>query len=128
MEWSEQLAERVGSKHVQIFLPSVDRDEVPIPQGQDYWVEECLRVMGEQFGGATAFPRSRGVWRDDERGGTLIYDDTVIVFSYVAEDDLTGEGGDALMQFIRRLGREGRQGEVGIYVNDRYFGIQDFEE
>lgn len=128
MRWSEQIAGRVGSKHVQIFVPSVDRDEEPIPQGQEYWTEECLRVMGEQFGGATAFPPSRGVWRDDERGGSLVFDETVIVFSYVAEDDLTGEGGKALMQFIKRLGREGRQGEVGVFVDGRYFGIQDFEE
>lgn len=128
VQWPEQLAERVGTKHVQVFVPSVDRDEKPIPKGQKYWVEECLRVMGKQFGGATAFPPSRGVWRDDERGGTLVYDETVIVFSYVAEDDLTGEGGQALMEFIKRLGLDGRQGEVGIFVDGRYFGIQDFEE
>lgn len=128
VRWSEDLAERVGDKHVQIFLPSVDRKGNPVPQGQGYWVEECLRVMGEQFGGATAFPPSRGVWRDDDNGGNLIYDDTVVVFSYVASDDLTGEGGTELLGFAKRLGRETRQGEVGIYVDGRYFGIRDFEE
>lgn len=128
MHWAEGLTERVGNKHVQIFIPSVDRDGKPVPRGQEHWVDECLRVMGEQFGGATAFPPSRGVWRDDERGRKLVYDDTVVVFSYAADRDLTGEGGEALLRFAKRLGREARQGEVGVYVDGTYFGIRDFEE
>ena len=124
-QWDSE-AQRVGRRHVQIFVPAVDRDGVPIPQGQAYWVEECLRMMGTSFGGATAFPPSRGVWRDDERGGKLVFEDTVLVFSYVAEQDLSGHAGEALLDFVTRLGREANQGEVGVFVDGAYFGFQSF--
>ncbi len=85
-------------------------------------------MMGSNFGGATAFPPARGVWRDDERDGRLVYEDTVIVFSYVSDDDLTGTAGDALVEFVLRLGRDGKQGEVGVFVDGTYYGFQSFDE
>lgn len=117
---------RLGTRHVQVFLPSVDRYEHPIPKGQEYWVEECLRVMGTLFGGATAFPPARGVWRDDEQD-RLIYDNTVIVFSYVAESDMTRDAAHTLHHFLMRLGRETNQGEVGIFVDGEYRGFTNFD-
>ncbi len=83
--------------------------------------------MGALFGGATAFPPARGVWRDDE-SKRLVYDSTVIVFSYVADADLTGDAGRELYAFLMRLGRETNQGEVGIYVDGEYRGFQHFAD
>jgi hypothetical protein len=77
----------VGSSLVVIFVPSKDRDRQPIDQ--DYWVDEILATLGRLFRGATAFPRGRGVWRDDERAGALLPEGPVIAFAYVAERDLT---------------------------------------
>jgi hypothetical protein len=108
-----------------VFVPSVDRDELPIPKGQDYWVTEFLGLMGKLFGGATAFPPARGVWYDDERDH-LVYDNTVIVFSYVVEADLRGDAGRALHDLLMRMGREAKQGEVGIFVDGTYFGFREF--
>ena len=34
----------------------------------------------------------------------------------------------ALGDFCRKLGREARQGEVGLVVGDEYFAIRDFTE
>ncbi len=82
--------------------------------------------MGTNFGGATAFPGT-GVWRDDERGGELLFEDTVVVFSYVGEADLEGPAGEALFDFAMRLGKETNQGEVGIYVDGEYFGFNNFD-
>lgn len=62
-----------GTVQVTLFVPSVDRSGVAIDQGS--WSEEALRVFGSLFRGATAFPPGRGVWRDDERGGALVFDD-----------------------------------------------------
>jgi hypothetical protein len=31
-------------------------------------------VLGNLFGGATAYPRGKGVWRDDEQGGKLPFE------------------------------------------------------
>lgn len=125
--WSPQ-AHRVGRRHVQVFVPAVDRDGEPVPRGQAHWVEQCLRVLGTHFGGATAFPPSRGVWRDDERGGGLVFEETVIVFAYVSEDDLTGAAGKELLAFVMDLGRTTNQGEVGIFVDGAYYGFRQFDD
>jgi hypothetical protein len=82
--------------------------------------------MGTCFGGATAFPPARGVWRDDDNDGRLVYDNTVIVFSYVAEDALSDTNLLILGDFLLRLGQEGNQGEVGVFVDGTYFGKQNF--
>jgi hypothetical protein len=69
------------------------------------------------------------VWRDDERDGTLVYDDTQMVLSYVAggalQDDETVK---RLRAFLCRMGREANQGEIGIVIAGTYFGITDYEE
>lgn len=112
---------------MQIFIPSVDRRGAPIPQGQRYWVDQCLDLLGTLFGGATAFPPARGVWRDDDNDGALVYDDTVVVFSYVAGEGLSESDEDAVLQFAKRLGRDGNQGEVGVFIDGTYYGFQDFD-
>src|SRR5436309_1531196 len=55
---------------VVLFIPSVERDGAT-PIDQDSWVKAALELLGSTFGGATAYPKARGIWRDDERGGAL---------------------------------------------------------
>lgn len=74
------------------------------------------------FGGATAFPQGRGVWRDDARGGQLIFDAPVIVQCYTAESALE-KNADALRSFLVRLGKEGKQGAVGLVIDRDYLEI-----
>jgi len=63
---------------VVLFVPSVERDgETPIDQQR--WVDASLEMFGREFGGATAYPKAKGVWRDDERGGALVLDEPVVV-------------------------------------------------
>jgi len=62
-------ARKSDSTLLVLFIPSRDRTDQPIDQ--DYWVRETLGVLGELFGGATAFPRGQGVWRDDAQSGLL---------------------------------------------------------
>ena len=114
-----------GTVQVTLFVPSVDRDGQPI--GQTEWREEALRVFGRLFRGATAFPSGRGVWRDDERGGELVFDDTVLVTSYVDPEVLDDARLRDLRDFLHRLGRDGRQGEVGVVVGSNYYGITEFD-
>ena len=119
-----------GRKRVLVVLvvPSVERDGVSTID-QPFWVDAALEMLGRVFGGATAFPKAKGIWRDDERGGTLIRDEPVIVHCYTTPDDIE-DGGNlaALGGFCRKLGRETRQGEVGLVVGDEYFAIRDFSE
>jgi hypothetical protein len=110
---------------VTLFVPSVDRDSLPIDQ--DYWRSQALETFGKLFRGATAFPPGRGVWRDDARGGTLVFDDTVLVTSYAAEADLTDETLAGLRRFLHRMGRDARQGEIGVVINDAYLGITEYD-
>lgn len=125
VSWLTPKPERLGTRHVQVFVPSLDRDGNEIPGGHAFWIEETLQTMATLFGGATAFPPSRGAWRDDERGGAILVEDVAIVFSYVAEADLTGAA-QPLYEFLMRLGRETRQGEVGIFVDGAYYGFSEF--
>ena len=74
----------VGASQVVLFIPDHSRDGDSIDQ--QYWVDEALNVMGRLFRGATAFPPGRGVWRDDEAGGGLLKERTVMVVSYVAPE------------------------------------------
>ncbi|MGE5193660.1 MAG: hypothetical protein ACM3U2_14285, partial [Deltaproteobacteria bacterium] len=63
-----------------LFIPSRDRDERPIDQQE--WVDEALTTLGTLFGGATAYPQGKGVWRDDARGGRLVFDEPVVIQCY----------------------------------------------
>ena len=121
-EWSKILeAQKSASTVLVLFVPSVDRDEQVIDQ--EYWVTEALAVLGRLFGGATAFPQGRGVWRDDARGGQLIFDAPVIMQCYTTEQALE-EHADELRVFLRRLGEEGRQGAVGVVIDRDYLEIR----
>src|SRR5262245_1247858 len=114
----------VGTSLVVVFVPSKDRDGQAIDQ--EHWVTEVLNTLGILFRGATGYPRGRGVWRDDQRGGTLIAEEPVIVFSYVAGDDLNQASLSTLYQTLARMGRDGRQGEVGLVLDGKYYGITDY--
>ncbi len=106
-----------------MFIPSVDRDAEAIDQ--DIWTQRSLEFLGLRFGGATAFPRARGVWRDDERGANLVWDEPVIVHCYAAEPDLRSPATQvALGKFCREMGRATNQGEVGLVIDNVYHAIR----
>ena len=91
------------------------------------WAEECLKVLGRLFRGATAFPPGRGVWRDDAQDGELVFDDTVLVTAYVDPELLTTETLAELRRFLHRIGREANQGEVGVVIGGEYYGIVSYD-
>jgi hypothetical protein len=57
-----------------------------------------------------------------------VFDDTTIVFSYVAPQDLTPGTLAELREFLHRLGRETNQGEIGLVLDGHYIGITGFDE
>lgn len=81
-----------------MFIPSVDRFEEPI-EDQDEWVTRALEFLGAVFGGATAFPKARGVWRDDARDGELVFDEPVIINCYTSSK-LIEKQADQLKEFL----------------------------
>jgi hypothetical protein len=113
---------------VVLFVPSVERDGTT-PVDQQHWVDASLEMFGRVFGGATAYPKAKGVWRDDERGGALVTDEPVVVHCYTTPVDIQDDGNlAALGTFCRTVGREARQGEIGLVVGDEYFAIREFGE
>ncbi len=113
---------------VVLFVPSVERDGVT-PIDQAYWVEAALDAFGQLFGGATAFPRAKGVWRDDERGGVLVKDEPVVIHCYTTPADVADAARlGQLGGFCRRMGREARQGEIGLVIGDEYLAFREFSE
>lgn len=85
-------------------------------------------MFGHVFGGATAYPKAKGVWRDDERGGTLVKDEPVVVHCYTTPGDVQdSENLAELGRFCNRMEREAKQGELGLVVGDEYFAIRQFE-
>lgn len=110
-----------------MFIPSVERDGAT-PIDQTYWVDAALEMLGRVFGGATAYPKAKGVWRDDERDGALVQDEPVVMQCYTTPKDIhSSRNLEEVGRFCRRMGREASQGEIGLVVGDEYFAIRRFE-
>ena len=54
------LRGRTKSVLVILFVPSVERDG-KTPIGQNRWVDAALEMFGRTFGGATAYPKAKGI-------------------------------------------------------------------
>ena len=68
------------------FIPSADREGDALGKKvQRRWVRKALKLLGETLGGATAFPRGWGVWRDDAQGGRLVWDRPVLIQCFTSE-------------------------------------------
>jgi len=106
---------------ITLYIPSLERDGAT-PVNQRQWTGKALAFFGLTFGGATAFPPAKGVWRDDDRGGVLVYDTTVMVQCH-ADPALEQALRRKLMEFCERMKRETNQSEVGLVIGDEYFGI-----
>ena len=110
-----------------LFIPSVQRDGLT-PIDQELWVKLALEMFGTLFGGATAYPKAKGIWRDDERGGALVQDEPIVVHCYTTPRDIQDdEKLSKLGSFCRSMGLQTHQGEVGLVIGDEYLAIRDFE-
>jgi hypothetical protein len=114
-------ANKSASTLLVLFIPSHDRFDEPIDQ--EHWVTEALQVLGRCFGGATAFPQGRGVWRDDAQEGRLLLDEPVVIQCYTSEEALE-EQAQSLRAFLVGMGTEARQGAVGLVIDREYLEIR----
>lgn len=114
-------ARKQASTLLVLFIPSVDRYQRPIDQST--WVDQALEFLGSAFGGATAFPQAKGVWRDDERAGELVFDQPVIINCYTSEESIE-EQVEGLKAFLLQMGTETRQGAVGLVIDRDYLEIE----
>ena len=107
-----------------LFIPSVDRHSLPI--AQQVWVDGALDLLGRLFGGATAFPKARGVWRDDAQDGALIFDEPVIIHCYTSAR-LIEKHAPTLREFLIAMGTQTNQGAVGLVIDRDYLEISFHE-
>jgi hypothetical protein len=110
---------------VLVFVPSQTRNGDPI--NHEAWRSETLQVMASLFGGATATEGSGG-WRDDDEGGEVKIERVSVVVSFMAESDWNQETVSRLARFLHRMGREAKQGEIGLIVNGEYHPIRKFDK
>ena len=81
---------------------------------QDYWGDAALEMFGDVFGGATVYPKAKGLWLDEERDGCLVRDEPLVIHCYTTPERVEDVFALAeLGAFCRRMGREAGQGEVG---------------
>jgi hypothetical protein len=114
-------ATKAESALLVLFIPSVDRQEREVEQ--HIWVERALRVLGQLFGGATAFPKARGVWRDDAQDGRLVFDEPVVIQCYTNEAALEAHAIE-LRSFLIQMGEATNQGAVGFVIDRDYIEIR----
>ena len=93
------------------------------PIDQQHWVDEALTVLGSILGGATAFPRAKGVWRDKSQDGRLVFDEPVVIHCYTNEESLE-EHAPTLREFLVRMGQDTNQDAVGLVVDRDYLEIE----
>ena len=71
----------------------------------------------------TAYPKGKGVWRDDEQGGRLLFDEPVVVQCYTSDEAIRRQA-RALREFLVLMGTECRQGAVGFVIDRDYLEIR----
>src|SRR5438874_2465787 len=77
-----------------LFMPSADREGAALgKREQKRWVRKALKLLGTNLGGATAFPRGWGVWRDNAQGGRLVWDRPVLIQCFTNEEALRRHAG-----------------------------------
>jgi hypothetical protein len=106
-----------------IYIPDKDADGEEIGN-QRRWVLEALDLLGQINGGATAMPPCEGVWRNDR--GDVIQERPVLVYSYVVPGPFI-TALPRIREFLHRMGRETRQGEVVFEFDGRFYRIRQYD-
>ena len=110
-----------------LFIPSHARDKTRLTD-QDAWASQALDLMGKLYGGATAFPNLRGIWRDDEDGGKLLDDEPIMIQSLAKRTDVeNAKNLEELARFLKLMGKRTRQGAIAVVFNDAIHYITNYD-
>ena len=108
-----------------VFVPEGQRKSTEVPVDlQDRWVMKLLGLCSELFGGATAYGRGVGVWKDEQSGETH-WDRVTVVESWI-DPALRRKKGwmNRLTRALEKMCGELRQKEVGCIINGRWMVVQ----
>lgn len=116
--------ESVSIQALTLYIPDRDRDGNEIGN-QRKWVLEGAALLAEIGGGATIAPAAEGGWLDRE-AGRVVWERPVLVYTYV-EDERLLAAIPRLRDFLHRMGRETRQGEVAFEFDGEFYRIRKFD-
>lgn len=122
--WLGTVAGQPRDVTLTVFVPSKTRNGIAVDH--EFWRDEALTVMARLFGGATAV-EGAGAWRDDGRRSAIKLERVSVVVSFTSDSAWNKDAVTELGAFLRRMGRETNQGEVGVVVDGQYLPIQDFD-
>jgi hypothetical protein len=89
-------------------------------------VSLSLEFFGKSFGGATALGPARGVWYESPDASPVV-DCPFMLVCYAKRVALTDSFIDSMIGFMKFMGRGANQGEVGIVIDNNYWGLRDYE-
>lgn len=113
----------VSGQVLTLYIPNRDRQGKELGT-QRKWVLEAAEILAAIGGGVTIMPPAEGGWVDDQ--GKIIWEDPVLVYSYVKPDRLVAEL-PRLRGFLHRMGRETNQGEVAVEFDGLFYRIRTFD-
>lgn len=106
-----------------LFIPTKDKDGNEL-RDSEMWLAAAIKVLSEQFGGATVMAPAQGAWYNPE-SGEVISEQVHLVHSYGKPDDAPNHF-KQIAKFLHRMGREARQGEIGIVVDGVFHRITNY--
>lgn len=104
-----------------VFVPEGDRTSKTVPVDlQDRWVIRLLDLFGALFGGATAYGRGVGVWRDP--AGRTHWDRVTVIESWV-NPALPGNAKRSarVWRALERMRADLKQKVVGCILDGRWW-------
>jgi hypothetical protein len=116
-------AENASSQCISIYIPNKDASGKEIGT-QRKWVLEAMTLLSEMNGGATVMPAVEGGWLNDQ--GDIIWENPVVVYSYIRTEPFIAQL-SRLREFLHRLGRETRQGEIAFEFDGVFYRIRQFD-
>ncbi len=108
-----------------LFVPTKDKDGKAL-KDSDMWLAAAITVLSEQFGGATVMAPADGAWYNPETG-EIIREQVHLVHSY-GKPDPNLNSFKPIAEFLHRMGREPRQGEMGIVVDSVFHRITAYRK
>ena len=111
--------------YVTVFVPSITRDGDSLDH--EYWCNEAIRILSKLFGGATAI-KGLGGWLDIEQERKIKQEPISMVFSFMKTSDWNKETVLELRKFLHRMGREAKQGEIGLVKFGKYIPITRYDD
>lgn len=122
------LAEALGATDssglcFSVYVPNKDREGNEIGN-QRQWVLELIRMLSEMNGGATAMPPAEGGWVGDN--GVIVWEKPVVVYSFVQTERFLASL-PQIREFLHRMGRETKQGEIAFQFGTQFYRIQVFD-